>query len=75
MKYPWIGKIGKKRSLFKFGGYALLAVVLVIIVTFIGSRSGLSSRGGYSLNVVPNVGPNVVSHGLSGASQLLTFLR
>jgi len=70
MKYPWIdkiGEIGKKRSLFKFGGYALLVVVLVILVTFIGSRSsGLSNRGGYSLTVAPNV----VNPSLSGAPKL-----
>ena len=38
MKYSWMGKIGKKQSLFKLGGFMFLVVILVVVIGFIVSR-------------------------------------
>ena len=38
MKYSWMGKTGKKQSLFKLGFFSFLVVILVIVIGFVVGR-------------------------------------
>jgi hypothetical protein len=62
MKCSWMGKIGKKQSLFKLGSFTFLVVFLVIVIGFVVSRV-MVSRGsvGYTLKSDAPIAPSFLS--------------